>query len=89
MMPKNASHIGSSLGFRKEPISVSFGRQMKADAGRHAGEMRAQSKQNTHITSILQCVRCREVNIPIPYLVYVSPTPARESWQSQEQIMRK
>lgn len=88
MMPKHASHRGSSLGFRKEPISVSFGRQMKADAGRHAGEMRAQSKQseqNTQITSISQCVRCRKVNIPIPYLVYVSPTPASESWQRQEQ----
>ncbi len=85
MRSKNASHIGSSLGFRKEPVSVSCGRQMKADAGRHAEEIRAQSKQNTQITSILQCVRCRKVNIPIPYLVYVSPTPASESWQRQEQ----
>lgn len=47
MMPKHASHRGSSLGFRKEPISVSFGRQMKADAGRHAGEMQAQSSSQS------------------------------------------
>lgn len=46
MMPKNASCIGSSLSFRKEPICLSFSRQMKADAGCHAGGMQAQSKQS-------------------------------------------
>lgn len=25
---------------------------------------------------------CTETNIPIPYLVYVSPTPGRNGWQS-------
>lgn len=27
-------------------------------------------------------VKCTETNIPIPYLVYASPTPGRKSWQS-------
>lgn len=29
-----------------------------------------------------QVVKCTETNIPIPYLVYASPTPGTKGWQS-------
>lgn len=36
---------------------------------------------DNHITTKSQCgVRCTKINIPIPYLVYASPTPGRKSW---------
>lgn len=38
---------------------------------------------DNHITTKSQCgVRCTKINIPIPYLVYASPTPGRKSWHN-------
>lgn len=48
------------------------------------------SQQSTHSydgdrllqQAVARCLVCRSKNIPIPYLVYVSPNPGTKGWQS-------